>query len=70
MSSGEHPHSLNYFNYFNLNILLVSILFPTLISVTPQSENNICKVLILSSVCARLSNQTKQNQIKMMDPRS
>lgn len=70
MSNREHPHSLHYFNYFSLYALLVSIIFPTLISVTPQSENNICKVLILGSVCARPSNQTKQNQIRMMDPRS
>lgn len=45
-----------------LTFLQVSILFPTLIYVTPQSENNICKVLILGNVYVGPSNQTKPNQ--------
>lgn len=57
MPGGEYSHSINYFNYFNLNILQVSFLFPTLIYVTPQSENKICKVLILGSVYAGPSSQ-------------
>lgn len=57
MPGGEYYHSINYFNYFNLNILQVSFLFPTLIYVTLQSENKIWMVLILGSIYSGPSNQ-------------